>query len=120
MTQGELVRNVRKSLSLTLEEFGNKIGLKKSAMSCIENGKNALTGQNIKAICREYNVNLDYLISGEGDMFTSIDAKILARIDYLMTGESTVAQRTFKALAQLSDEEWLTVEKLIDSIAAKK
>ena len=72
------------------------------------------------SICRELNVNEDWLRTGTGEMFTGFDNQLMARIDYLMTGESTVAQRTFKALAQLSDEEWLTVEKLIDSIAAKK
>lgn len=39
MTQNERIKEVRKSLGLTLEKFGERIGLKKSAVSLIENGK---------------------------------------------------------------------------------
>ena len=34
----ERIRQVRKSYGLTLEQFGEKIGLKKSVLSRIENG----------------------------------------------------------------------------------
>ena len=44
MTQGERVRMIRKhpNVNLTLEKFGEKLGIKKSALSLIENGKNNL------------------------------------------------------------------------------
>lgn len=58
MTQGERVKEIRKSLGFTLDKFGERIGLKKSALSLIENGKNVLTDGNILSICREYNVNV--------------------------------------------------------------
>ena len=57
MTQNERIKEVRKSLGLTLEKFGERIGLKKSAVSLIENGKNAVTDANVKAICREFGVD---------------------------------------------------------------
>ena len=53
MTQGERVKKVRKTRQLTLEKFGEKIGLKKNTMSAIETGRNSLTEANIKSICRE-------------------------------------------------------------------
>ena len=42
MTQGERVRMIRKhpNVNLTLEKFGEKLGIKKSALSLIENEKN--------------------------------------------------------------------------------
>lgn len=59
MTQGERVRMIRKhpNVNLTLEKFGEKLGIKKSALSLIENGKNNLTEQMAKSICREFRVN---------------------------------------------------------------
>lgn len=77
MTQGERVKEIRKSLGLTLEKFGEKLGVKKGALSSIENGRNALTEQLAKAICREYNVNYDFLIRGEGDMFDNLPQTII-------------------------------------------
>ena len=67
MTQGERVRQVRKELGLTLEKFGERIGLKKSGLSQIENGKNSVTDQVIKSICREFSVDYTWLTTGEGD-----------------------------------------------------
>lgn len=73
MTQGERVREVRKSLRLTLEKFGDRIGLKKNSLSQIENGKNELTEGNALAICREFNVNEKWLKDGDGSMFVQPD-----------------------------------------------
>ena len=77
MTQGERVRQIRKTLNLTLEKFGEKLGVGKTAFSKIEKGERSLTEQMAKAICREYNVNYDFLIYGEGDMFDSLPETIL-------------------------------------------
>lgn len=77
MTQGERVREVRKALDLTLEKFGEKIGLKKNSLSQIEHGINNLTEQMAKSICREFNVSYDYLVDGEGEMFTDLPDTLL-------------------------------------------
>ncbi len=72
MEQGEIVRNLRKATTLTLEEFGKRLGVTKVAISNIENGKRNLTNQMIKAICREFNVEESYLITGKGNMFREL------------------------------------------------
>ena len=77
MSQGERVKEIRKSLNLTLEKFGEKLGVGKTAISNIEKGNRNLTEQMAKAICREYNVNYDFLIYGEGEMFDSLPETIL-------------------------------------------
>ena len=43
MTQGERVKEVRKSLNLTMEQFGNKLGVTKVAISNIEKEKRNIT-----------------------------------------------------------------------------
>lgn len=60
---------LRKNLGLTQEEFGRKIGLKKNSISQIENGVNSLTEQLLLSICREFNVNEEWLRDGTGEMF---------------------------------------------------
>lgn len=77
MTQGERIREVRKALGLTLEKFGDKLGVKKNTLSALERGVNGLTDQMAKSICREYNVSYDYLIYGEGDPFDDLPQTIL-------------------------------------------
>ncbi len=77
MTQGERIKEIRKTLDLTLEKFGDKLGVTKTTISRIEKGVNNLTDQMAKAICREYNVSYDYLIYGEGEMFTDLPKTIV-------------------------------------------
>lgn len=80
MTQGERVREIRKALNLTLEKFGMKLGVGKQAISKIEKGENSLTDQMAISICREYNVNYDYLTNGEGEMFDTLPQTILEEL----------------------------------------
>lgn len=77
MTNGERVNEVRKSLGLTLEKFGEKLGVTKTTISRIEKGVNNLTDQMAISICREYNVNYDYLVYGEGKMFDDLPQTIV-------------------------------------------
>lgn len=77
MTQGERVKEIRKSLGLTLEKFGEKLGVKKGAISAIENNNRNLTEQMAKSICREYNVNYDFLTYGDGEMFDDLPQTVI-------------------------------------------
>lgn len=77
MTQGERVKQLRAELNLTLEKFGDRVGVTKVAISNIEKGNRNLTEQMIKAICREFNVNYDWLVYGDGDMFSELPKTIL-------------------------------------------
>ncbi|WP_342984991.1 helix-turn-helix transcriptional regulator [[Clostridium] symbiosum] len=69
MTCGERVKEVRKSKNMTLEKFGEVLGVKKTTISRIENDVNSLTEQMAKAICREFDVSENWLRTGDGEMF---------------------------------------------------
>ena len=120
MTQGERVKELRKSLGLTLEKFGEKIGLKKAAVSLIENDKNNLTDANIKSICREFSVDYIWLTTGDGEMFVESDDDFFERIDRIMAGENDARKNMIKALLYASDEDVEAFPRLIDSVATKK
>lgn len=64
----ERIRELRKTLNLTMEKFGEKLGVKKNTVSQWENGINSITDQMFKSICREFSVNAEWLRTGEGDM----------------------------------------------------
>lgn len=69
MHLGERIRYIRKEiLNITQKEFGEQIGLKANSVSDIEKGKNNPTEQTIKAICREFNINEDWLRYGNEPM----------------------------------------------------
>lgn len=66
MTQGDRVKAVRTKENMTMEQFGEKLGVQKSAVSKIEKGKVNITEQMFKSICHEFNVNKEWLRTGEG------------------------------------------------------
>ena len=113
MTQGERIREVRKALGLTLEKFGEKIGMKKNSVSQIENGKNSVTEQVIKSICREFNVDYIWLTTGEGEMFVDTDDDFIERIDRIMAGEDEARKNLFKFMLELSDEDIAALDRLM-------
>ena len=113
MTQGERIREVRKNLGLTLEKFGEKIGMKKNSVSQLENGKNSVTEQVVKAICREYNVDYMWLTTGDGEMFIDTDDDFIECIDRIMAGEDEARKNLFKFMLELSDEDIAALDRLM-------
>lgn len=63
------IHAVRKELKLTQKDFGEKIGVAGNTVTNYEVGRREPMEATIKAICREFNVNYDWLKDGDGDMF---------------------------------------------------
>lgn len=113
MTQNERVKEVRKALGLTLEKFGERIGVTRGSMSNIENGNRNLTEQMTKSICREFSVDYIWLTTGEGEMFIDTDDDFLERIDRIMAGEDDARKNLFKFMLELSDEDIEALDRLM-------
>ncbi len=108
------IRDIRKTLNLTMEVFGQRIGVSKSTISNIENGNRDATEHMIKSICREYGVDYTWLTSGNGSMFIENDDDFYERIDHIMTNETDIRKNLFKSLLYASDEEIKSLEKWIN------
>lgn len=115
MTQNERVKEIRKTLGLTLEKFGERIGVTRGSMSNIENGNRNLTEQMTKSICREFSVDYMWLTTGEGKMFIDTDDDFIERIDRIMAGEDEARKNLFKFMLELSDEDIHALEHLMQS-----
>lgn len=118
---GERVKELRKALGLSGEKFGEKIGVTRSAISDIERGRNGLSDSNILAICREFNVNEEWLRTGMGEMFKdmSLDEEIISFIGEIQWDTSnTFKKRFISAISKLNEEEWNVLEKIIVDMAS--
>ena len=113
MTQGERIREVRNTLGLTLEKFGDRLGVTKVASSNIEKGNRNLTEQMTKAICREFNVDYMWLTTGDGEMFIDNDDDFIERIDRIMAGEDEARKNLFKFMLELSDDDIAALDRLM-------
>lgn len=123
MTKGERVKEIRKALGLTLEKFGQPLGVKKNAISQIENGRNGLTDQMAKAICREFNVNMEWLRNGTGEMFIQLDEdeQISSFFhDLLQEKQGSFKRQFVTALSHLDDDGWNILSQFMDYFTQNK
>ena len=80
MTINERLKLLRKELGLTQIEFGEKIGLKKSAASQVEKDGYSINPRLLQLICSTFNISEKWLTEGKGDMYTSDEEVILDKL----------------------------------------
>lgn len=117
MTEGERIKQIRKDNRLTLEQFGNIIGVTQTTISRIENGKRNLTEAMRKSICREFRIDPIWLSTGEGDMFIDQSVELIEMLDKLLHNESKLANTMFRMFAQYTLEDWKDLERIVNKSA---
>ena len=118
----ERIKMLRKALDLTQQKFAERLGVKRNTVGQWECGINALTDQVITSICREFNVNEEWLRSGTGEMFKSDRDTAIVRLENLLASEpdDSFKHHFINKLADLSPSEWNSLEKTIDIFSNKK
>lgn len=69
----ERIKELRKRLNLTQQEFADRLSIKRGAVANYEVGRNTPSDSVIALICREFNVSERWLREGEGEMFLPQD-----------------------------------------------
>lgn len=117
----ERIKQLRKALDLTQQEFADKLGVKRGAIANYEIGRNEPIDAVIALICREFNVSEVWLRSGEGEMFNQVDddAEFLKVCEEINFSSDDLIKRIIKAYWYLSEEEKSAVRKLIDRFLEK-
>ena len=118
MTQGERVKAIRTEKKMTMEQFGEKLGVQKSAISKIEKGERSLTNQMFLSICREFGINEVWLRTGEGgieNMFTKLsdDDRYSINLGKLSITENQLAKNMLNAIAEASPEKLKHIEEFM-------
>lgn len=106
-TIGKRVVSLRKKLSLTQTVFGEKINVTKSQIGNIENDRRILTDRTISDICREFNVNEDWLRYGKEPMFRpakTIDNELTIEIVKLIGTDDEFTKQCILQYLKLSDQ----------------
>jgi transcriptional regulator with XRE-family HTH domain len=76
---GKRIQQIRKALNLTQEEFGQSLGISKASLSEVESGKYKASIDLLEGMVKKCNVNLHFVITGEGEMFMPPTASAYAR-----------------------------------------
>lgn len=80
MSINDRIREVRNALSLTQNDFGKKLAIAQSYLTNIETGKREATEKIQKLVCLQFNVNEEWLQTGEGEMFVEDDNVLLSQL----------------------------------------
>ena len=119
----ERLKELRKRLGLTQQEFAERLGIKRNAVTNYEVGRNAPADMVVSLICREFNVSEQWLRTGEGEPFVqpSRDKAIEAFCQEALRDEDESFRRRFvAALAALDVSDWEVIEKFVSLIEKNK
>lgn len=106
----ERLKYLREQLNLTTRAFGASINMSGGAITNMEKGTRNVTERTIRDVCREYNVNSNWLINGAEPIFEDITSELDIDDD--------VKQLT-RQYSLLSDADRELVKKMINSLAEK-
>ncbi|RGC26105.1 helix-turn-helix domain-containing protein [Hungatella hathewayi] len=114
----ERIKQLRKALNLTQQEFADKIMVKRNTVATYEMGRSEPSDSAFSLICREFNVNPDWLRTGEGEMFVQLtdQQKLMKYTAMILKGEDSVVVAAIQALIvtyeQLDPASKATLEKI--------
>lgn len=113
------IHDLRMELNLTMDEFGKRISSSKSSISNFENGNRVPTPQMIQLICKEFDVNEEWLRNGTGKMFAEIDREnklMIWTAKVLKDETNSFKKRLLYILADLNENDWESLEKIFNLV----
>ena len=119
----ERIKELRKSLGITQQDFANNLGLKRNTIATYEIGKAVPSDRVVSDLCNKYNVNEEWLRTGEGEMFVALNRtqQIAQLTADLFKGEKdSFKERLLLALAKLDENEWKVLEKIAEDLTKEK
>ena len=119
----ERIKELRKELKLTQQEFADRIGIKRNTIANYESGRNEPVDSVISLICKQFNVDENWLRTGEGEMFIkqTRDEQIASFIGTIQSNEDDSFKKRFVSmLSALDESDWEVLEKMVLMIHEKK
>lgn len=110
------IKKIRKELDLTQQEFADRIGIKRGGVANYEIGRNEPADSVISLICREFNVNEQWLRDGTGEMFIeqTRDEQIASFVGSIQaSADDSFKKRFISMLSALDESEWEVLEKMM-------
>ncbi len=112
------IKELRKALGLSQDEFGRRLGVTRGAVTNIELNKVEPKPLFVDLICREFNVNELWLRDGIGEMFQErTRSEELAAFFGDVQAEGGFKEAFLTVLARLGPEEWELIERKARELA---
>ncbi len=103
----ERIKKLRKALNLTQQEFAERIGSKRNTVANYETNRNEPSNSVVTLICREFNVDENWLRNGEGEMFKTSYDELSALVDKYNI--SDFGRTVIEKMVKLNEKQWNAV-----------
>lgn len=118
------IKELRKILGLSQEEFAAQLGLTRGAITNIEHNKTEPKPLLVQLICKEFKVNEIWLRTGVGDPFQKKErSQEMTELyaDLMNDRSESFRTRLITALLRFSPDgpEWAALESIYNSIQAE-
>lgn len=116
------IKKIRKELDLTQQKFADTIGMKRNTIAQYEMGRTVPSDAIIFSICREFNINENWLRTGQGDMFIprSRNQIITDFAGDLINEPESFRTRLIEGLAKLDTSDWEDIERIVLKLVNEK
>ena len=116
----ERIKELRKALGLTQQKFADKIGVKQNTVAQYEIGRNPPTDTVVTLICREFDVNEEWLRTGAGPMFVekTRDEELAQFFGEVLSGEPDFRRRLLSAMSRLTEDQWAMLEEVAQRLVS--
>ena len=114
----ERIKKIRKEVGLTQQEFAEAIKVKRNTVATYEMGRSIPSDAAISLICREFDVNEEWLRTGNGSMFNAMseDEELDLYVGRISGGSDEFKKNLIKTLCKLSEDEWDVLKKIISEM----
>lgn len=119
----ERLRKLRKTLDLTQQEFADRIGSARDNIAGYETGRRNPSVAVISLICTKFNVNEEWLRTGNGEMFIELtrDEQIEHFVgDALKSEDDSFKKKFISMLAALDESDWEVLQKMVELLQQNK
>ena len=110
------IKEIRIDNKLSMDKFGERIGITKASVSRIESGENNPSEQTIILICREFGINEEWLRTGKGRKEVLQEKRYAVNIGKLQRADNETIMRWVNAIAETSPETLIEIEKFMKKI----
>ena len=120
MKEGKRIKELRNALNLNQTNFGEQLGLKQTTIAGYENNHRELTDRTISDICRVFNVNEEWLRTGDGPMFRpkkGLDNELAEHIADLIKTDDELTKAFILELLKLSPEEMEVIKNILLNVS---
>lgn len=118
MDIGSRIKQVRKDSGLSMQSFGDRLGISSPSVSKIESGINNPSEQTIRAICSEFNINRDWLVDGIGER--EVSRPFVPELMKILRQHPALKAVLESMVTDMDADDWAALNAIVEKFVQQK